>query len=438
MIEQQLGFNWESLLRGLLGIISIIAVSYCFSYNRKKIDWKLVGSGLFIQIVFALAVLYIPFVGTILEVIGKAFIKLMDFTQAGVAFLLGPLVTKSEGFIFLLNSLPVLIFFSALVSLFYYWGIIQRVVGAFSWLLRRFMNISGAEGLVTSGNVFLGMTESPVLIKNYLPAMNRSEIFLVMVAGMGTIAGTVMGTYIGMLAGGDPVSRVLFAKHLLSASLMAAPGSIVIAKIFCPQTEPVNDHLVKIEKVGSHSTALDALAAGTSTGVSLMVNIAAMLLVFIALVALANYVLEGLIGRYTGLNEWISSVTGGRAHGLTFQFILGIILSPFMWLIGVPYQDVMLVGSLLGQKTILNEFVAYFQLQAWKDAGMFMSQKSIIMSTYILCGFANISSIGILLGGMGVLAPEKRELITRFGFPAMIAGALVSVLSATIVGMILG
>lgn len=438
MIEQQLGFNWESLLRGLLGIISIIAVSYCFSYNRKKIDWKLVGSGLFIQIVFALAVLYIPFVGTILEVIGKAFIKLMDFTQAGVAFLLGPLVTKSEGFIFLLNSLPVLIFFSALVSLFYYWGIIQRVVGAFSWLLRRFMNISGAEGLVTSGNVFLGMTESPVLIKNYLPAMNRSEIFLVMVAGMGTIAGTVMGTYIGMLAGGDPVSRVLFAKHLLSASLMAAPGSIVIAKIFCPQTEPVNDHLVKIEKVGSHSTALDALAAGTSTGVRLMVNIAAMLLVFIALVALANYVLEGLIGRYTGLNEWISSVTGGRAHGLTFQFILGIILSPFMWLIGVPYQDVMLVGSLLGQKTILNEFVAYFQLQAWKDAGMFMSQKSIIMSTYILCGFANISSIGILLGGMGVLAPEKRELITRFGFPAMIAGALVSVLSATIVGMILG
>lgn len=438
MIEQQLGFNWESLLRGLLGIVSIIAVSYCFSYNRKKIDWKLVGSGLFIQIVFALAVLYIPFVGTILEVIGKAFIKLMDFTQAGVAFLLGPLVTKSEGFIFLLNSLPVLIFFSALVSLFYYWGIIQRVVGAFSWLLRRFMNISGAEGLVTSGNVFLGMTESPVLIKNYLPAMNRSEIFLVMVAGMGTIAGTVMGTYIGMLAGGDPVSRVLFAKHLLSASLMAAPGSIVIAKIFCPQTEPVNDHLVKIEKVGSHSTALDALAAGTSTGVRLMVNIAAMLLVFIALVALANYVLEGLIGRYTGLNEWISSVTGGRAHGLTFQFILGIILSPFMWLIGVPYQDVMLVGSLLGQKTILNEFVAYFQLQAWKDAGMFMSQKSIIMSTYILCGFANISSIGILLGGMGVLAPEKRELITRFGFPAMIAGALVSVLSATIVGMILG
>ena len=438
MIEQQLGFSLESLLRGLVGIITVIAVSYCFSYNRKKIDWKLVGGGLFMQLVFALAVLYVPFIGTALEWVGKAFIKLMDFTQAGVAFLLGPLVTKSEGFIFLLNSLPVVIFFSALVSLFYHWGIIQKVVGVFSWILRRFMNISGAEGLVTSGNIFMGMTESPVLIKNYLPAMNRSEIFLVMVAGMGTIAGTVMGTYIGMLAGGDPMARVLFAKHLLSASLMAAPGSIVIAKIFCPQTEPVDDRLVKAEKIGNHATILDALAAGTSTGVKLMVNIAAMLLVFIALVALCNFILEGLIGHYTGLNEWISSITGGKANGLTFQFILGIILSPFMWLIGVPYQDIMLVGSLLGQKTILNEFVAYFQLQEWKAAGMFMSQKSVIMSTYILCGFANISSIGILLGGMGVLAPEKREMITRFGVPAMIAGALVSVLSATIVGMILG
>ncbi|RHJ83965.1 NupC/NupG family nucleoside CNT transporter [Parabacteroides sp. AM08-6] len=438
MIEEQLGFSLESLLRGVLGIATIIGVAWCLSYDRKRVDWKLVAGGLFMQLIFALAVLYVPFVGTALEWIGKAFIKLMDFTQAGVAFLLGPLVTNSQGFIFLLNSLPVVIFFSALVSLFYHWGIIQRVVGAFSWVLRRFMNISGAEGLVTSGNVFMGMTESPVLIKNYLPAMNRSEIFLVMVSGMGTIAGTVMGTYIGMLAGGDPIAKVLFAKHLLSASLMAAPGSIVMAKILCPQTEPADDRLVKMEKIGKQSTMLDALAAGTATGVRLMVNIAAMLLVFIALVALANYLLEGVIGRYTGLNEWISSITGGKAEGLTFQFILGVILSPFMWLIGVPYQDIMLVGSLLGQKTILNEFVAYFQLQEWKDAGLFMYQKSVLMSTYILCGFANISSIGILLGGMGVLAPEKRELITRFGVPAMIGGALVSVLSATIIGMILG
>lgn len=439
MIDQQSGISLESLLRGILGIVTVLAVAYALSYDRKRIDWKLIGGGLIMQVIFALAVLYIPFVGTALEWMGKAFIKLMDFTQAGVGFLLGPYATKSNGFIFLIHSLPVVIFFSALVSLFYYWGIIQRVVGAFSWLLRKFMNISGAEGLVTSGNIFMGMTESPVLIKNYLPAMNKSEIFLVMVSGMGTIAGTVMATYIGMLSGGgDPVARVLFAKHLISASLMAAPGSIVLAKMLCPQTEVAVDQAATLEKGSSHPTALDALAAGTSTGIRLMVNIAAMLLVFIALVALANYLLEGLLGRYTGLNEWIVSVTDGKAQGLTFQFILGVILAPFMWLIGIPSPDIMLVGSLLGQKTILNEFVAYFQLQEWKDAGMFMYQKSILMSTYILCGFANISSIGILLGGMGVLAPEKKEMITRFGFPAMIAGALVSVLSATIIGMILG
>ncbi|HBA31527.1 NupC/NupG family nucleoside CNT transporter [Parabacteroides goldsteinii] len=438
MIDQQSGISLESLLRGILGIVTVLAVAYALSYDRKRIDWKLIGGGLIMQVIFALAVLYIPFVGTALEWMGKTFIKLMDFTQAGVGFLLGPYATKSNGFIFLIHSLPVVIFFSALVSLFYYWGIIQRVVGAFSWLLRKFMNISGAEGLVTSGNIFMGMTESPVLIKNYLPAMNKSEIFLVMVSGMGTIAGTVMATYIGMLSGGDPVARVLFAKHLISASLMAAPGSIVLAKMLCPQTEVAVDQAATLEKGSSHPTALDALAAGTSTGIRLMVNIAAMLLVFIALVALANYLLEGLLGRYTGLNEWIVSVTDGKAQGLTFQFILGVILAPFMWLIGIPSPDIMLVGSLLGQKTILNEFVAYFQLQEWKDAGMFMYQKSILMSTYILCGFANISSIGILLGGMGVLAPEKKEMITRFGFPAMIAGALVSVLSATIIGMILG
>lgn len=438
MIDQQSGISLESLLRGILGIVTVLAVAYALSYDRKRIDWKLIGGGLIMQVIFALAVLYIPFVGTALEWMGKAFIKLMDFTQAGVGFLLGPYATKSNGFIFLIHSLPVVIFFSALVSLFYYWGIIQRVVGAFSWLLRKFMNISGAEGLVTSGNIFMGMTESPVLIKNYLPAMNKSEIFLVMVSGMGTIAGTVMATYIGMLSGGDPVARVLFAKHLISASLMAAPGSIVLAKMLCPQTEVAVDQAATLEKGSSHPTALDALAAGTSTGIRLMVNIAAMLLVFIALVALANYLLEGLLGRYTGLNEWIVSVTDGKAQGLTFQFILGVILAPFMWLIGIPSPDIMHVGSLLGQKTILNEFVAYFQLQEWKDAGMFMYQKSILMSTYILCGFANISSIGILLGGMGVLAPEKKEMITRFGFPAMIAGALVSVLSATIIGMILG
>lgn len=438
MVASTGGFGLESLLRGGLGILSILAVSYLMSSNRKKIDWKLVFSGLFIQLILALSVLYVPFVGILFELLGKAFIKLMDFTQAGVGFLLGPYATKSNGFIFLIHSMPVIIFFTALVSVFYHWGIMQRVVGAFSWVLRKFMNISGAEGLVVSGNIFMGMTESPVLIKNYLPSMNRSEIFLVMVAGMGTIAGSVMATYIGMLSGGDPVARLLFAKHLLSASVMAAPGSIVIAKMLCPQTEPVTEHEVKVTLENQHHNVLEALASGTSVGVKLVVNIAAMLLVFISMVALLNYISEGIIGRYTGLNDWVVSITDGKAQGFTFQFIVGIILSPFMWLIGVPFDDMMLVGSLLGQKTILNEFVAYFQMQQWKDAGLFMYEKSMIMSTYILCGFANISSIGILLGGLSVLAPNKKNMISKLGIPTMIGGALVSILSATIVGMILG
>ena len=438
MVASTGGFGIESLLRGVVGIITVLAVSYIMSSNRKKIDWKLVGSGLLIQFVLALSVLYVPFVGTLFELLGKAFIKLMDFTQAGVGFLLGPYATKSNGFIFLIHSMPVIIFFTAIVSLFYHWGIIQRVVGAFSWVLRKFMNVSGAEGLVVSGNIFMGMTESPVLIKNYLPSMNRSEIFLVMVAGMGTTAGSVMATYIGMLSGGDPAARLLFAKHLLSASVMAAPGSIVIAKMLCPQTEPVTEQEVKVSLENQHHNILEALASGTSVGIKLVVNIAAMLLVFISMVALLNYVSEGLIGKYTGLNDWVVSVTDGKQQGFTFQFILGIILSPFMWLIGVPFDDMMLVGSLLGQKTILNEFVAYFQLQQWKDAGLFVYEKSIIMSTYILCGFANISSIGILLGGLGVLTPNKQNLISKLGIPTMIGGALVSIMSATMVGMILG
>lgn len=436
MIEQLAGFGLMSLVRGLIGIAMILAVAYGLSYDRKHIDWKLVGGGLLMQVVFALAVLYVPFFGNMLEFLGRIFVKLMDFTEAGLSFLLGPYASKEPGFSFLIHSLPIVVFFSALVSMFYHWGLIQRVVGAFSWLLRKFMNISGTEGLVASGNIFMGMTESPVLIKNYLPTMNRSEIFLVMVSGMGTIAGSVMGTYIGMLGGTDPMAKVLFAKHLLSASVMAVPGSIVLAKMLCPQTEKSVDCALKMEKESGN--ILDAISNGTVTGVKLMTNIAAMLLVFISLVALANYITENVIGRYTGLNEWIVEYTNGQSSGLTFQFILGVITAPFMWLIGVPSGDITLVGSLLGQKTILNEFVAYFQLQQWKDAGLFVSEKSILMATYILCGFANISSIGILLGGLGVLAPEKKGMISRIGLKAMIGGALVSVLSATIIGMILG
>ena len=425
------------ILRGIVGIFFVVLIAYLFSSDRKRIDWKLVGGGLFLQFAFALAILHVPFIGVFFQYLGKAFIKLMDFTGDGLFFLLGPYASKANGFSFLLHSLPIVVFFSALVSLFYHWGIIQRIVGAMAWCLRKFMNISGAEGLVVSGNIFLGMTESPVLIKNYLPSMNKSEIFLVMVAGMSTIAGSVMGSYVSLLGNGDPAAQLLFAKHLLSASVMAVPGSIAIAKIMCPQTEKVIDSENKSIEQNSSDNILSVIASGTQTGVKLMVNIAAMLLVFIALVALVNFIMCDIIGKYTGLNDWIIEFSDGRANGLTFQFILGVITAPLMWLIGVPYEDMMVVGSLLGQKTILNEFVAYMQMQQWREAGIFVYEKSVIMSTYLLCGFANISSIGILLGGLGVLAPEKKGLISRMGVKSMIAGMMVAILSATIIGMIL-
>lgn len=425
------------ILRGIVGIFFVVLIAYLFSSDRKRIDWKLVGGGLFLLFAFALAILHVPFIGVFFQYLGKAFIKLMDFTGDGLSFLLGPYASKANGFSFLLHSLPIVVFFSALVSLFYHWGIIQRIVGAMAWCLRKFMNISGAEGLVVSGNIFLGMTESPVLIKNYLPSMNKSEIFLVMVAGMSTIAGSVMGSYVSLLGNGDPAAQLLFAKHLLSASVMAVPGSIAIAKIMCPQTEKVIDSENKSIEQNSSDNILSVIASGTQTGVKLMVNIAAMLLVFIALVALVNFIMCDIIGKYTGLNDWIVEFSDGRANGLTFQFILGVITAPLMWLIGVPYEDMMIVGSLLGQKTILNEFVAYMQMQQWREAGIFVYEKSVIMSTYLLCGFANISSIGILLGGLGVLAPEKKGLISRMGVKSMIAGMMVAILSATIIGMIL-
>ena len=425
------------ILRGIVGIFFVVLIAYLFSSDRKRIDWKLVGGGLFLQFAFALAILHVPFIGVFFQYLGKAFIKLMDFTGDGLSFLLGPYASKANGFSFLLHSLPIVVFFSALVSLFYHWGIIQRIVGAMAWCLRKFMNISGAEGLVVSGNIFLGMTESPVLIKNYLPSMNKSEIFLVMVAGMSTIAGSVMGSYVSLLGNGDPAAQLLFAKHLLSASVMAVPGSIAIAKIMCPQTEKVIDSENKSVEQNSSDNILSVIASGTQTGVKLMVNIAAMLLVFIALVALVNFIMCDIIGKYTGLNDWIVEFSDGRANGLTFQFILGVITASLMWLIGVPYEDMMAVGSLLGQKTILNEFVAYMQMQQWREAGIFVYEKSVIMSTYLLCGFANISSIGILLGGLGVLAPEKKGLISRMGVKSMIAGMMVAILSATIIGMIL-
>lgn len=433
------GVSFMSILRGLLGIISLLLIGYLFSEKRKAIAWKVVLTGILVQALLAVGVLYVPFISSFFEFFGKIFVKILDFTDAGTQFLFRSLKTgeiETPLINFVITILPTIIFFSALTSVLFYLGVIQKVVKGMAWLMKKLLKISGAESLSVAGNIFLGQTESPLMIKEYLPKMNRSEIMLVMTGGMATLAGGVLAAYIGFLGGEDPVQRLIFAKHLLTASVMAAPGAIVMSKLLVPQTEEsMKDAKISKDSVGSN--ILDAISNGTVQGLKLAVNVAAMLLVFIAFIAMLNYVFEK-IGDWTTVNAMIADVTGGQYDALSLQFILGYALSPLMWLLGVCTEDITLVGSLLGQKVIINEFVGYVSLSEMKTAGAFAEQKSIIMATYILCGFANFSSIGIQIGGIGSLAPSKRVLLSKLGMRALLAGALASLLSATMIGMILG
>jgi len=340
------------------------------------------------------------------------------------------------GYVFALQILPTIIFFSALTSVLFYLGVIQKVVWALAWLLTKALKISGAESLSVAGNIFLGQTEAPLMIKAYLPKMNNSEMLLVMVGGMATVAGGVMAAYIGFLGGSDPQQRLIFAKHLLTASVMAAPGAIVMSKILMPQTEEI-DMKVEIgqEKIGKNF--LDALSNGTTEGLKLAANVGAMLLVFFAFIAMVNYILL-VFGRYTNLNEVVTSLTGGQYDKVSLEFLLGYTFAPLMWVIGVNSQDITLLGQLLGEKLIASEFVGYTSLASMKEAAVFAEQKSVIMATYMLCGFANFASIGIQIGGIGGLAPNKRWFLSKYGIKALIGGTLASLLSATIIGTILG
>ena len=437
-IIQTAGFSFESLLRGVLGIFSLLVIAFAFSRNRKEIDWKLVAKGLGIQILFALLILKVPFIQNGFEWISSIFVVILGFTREGNIFLFGDLVENidSFGFIFVFQVLPTILFFSALTSLFFYYGILQKVVYGFAILMKKTLNLSGSESLAAAGNVFLGQTESPLLIKPYIDKMTMSELLCLMAGGMATIAGGVLAAYIGFLGGSDPVQQLFFAKHLLAASVMSAPAAVVAAKILLPETEKVNKNMnISKEQIGTN--ALEAITIGTTQGLKLAVNVGAMLLVFIAFVAMANYFLEDFIGDFTGINTWISSITNGQYDGLTLQFILGYTLAPVTWLMGVCSQDMVLVGQLLGEKTILNEFVAYVSLGDLKASGKFFEEKSIIIATYILCGFANISSIGIQIGGIGALAPKRTKDLSKLGILALIAGTLASLFTAVIVGMIL-
>ncbi|HEY9169332.1 MAG TPA: nucleoside transporter C-terminal domain-containing protein [Lutibacter sp.] len=437
IIDNQ-GFTTTSLWRGVLGMISLLLIAYLFSSNRKAINWKTVGAGLTAQLLIGIGVLKIAFVQGIFEFVGGIFTNILDFTAAGSQFLFGGLMNiDSYGFIFVFQILPTIIFFSALTSLLFYLGVIQVIVKGMAIVLTKLLKISGAESLSVAGNIFLGQTEAPLMIKAYLERMNRSEILLVMIGGMATVAGGVLAAYIGFLGGNDPVLRLQFAKHLLAASVMAAPGAIVISKMLYPQTEEINtDVSVSQEKIGSN--ILDAIANGTSEGLKLAANVAAMLLVFVALIAMLNGIL-GWIGSVTHLNGLITEYTPYQQFSL--ESILGTIFAPLMWLIGVAKEDMMMMGQLLGVKLAASEFVGYIQLAELKNMANVTHltyNKSVIMATYMLCGFANFASIGIQIGGIGSLAPGQRKTLSEFGLKAVIGGSIASLLSATIAGMIIG
>ncbi len=433
------GFSIISLLRGLLGIAVLLGLGYLISSKRKSINWRVIGLGLGVQFIIAITVLKVPVFQYIIEFFGSVFLKILDFTQEGTSFLLRSFISgevESPMINFAFWVLPTIIFFSAITSILFYYGIIQKIVSGMAYLLKKLLGISGAESLSATANIFLGQTESPLLIKEYLKNMNKSEIMLVMTGGMATIAGGVLAIYIGMLGGTDPASQLLFAKHLITASVMAAPGAVVAAKLLVPQTEAVKSEItVRKDSIGSN--VLDAISNGTMQGIKLAVNVAAMLLVFIALIALLNFVLIK-VGDLTSLNEMIFAATGGQYDGLSMQFILGYAIAPLTWAIGVSADDMTLVGHLFGEKIILNELVAYSSLRDLISVQAFTHEKSMIMATYMLCGFANFSSIGIQIGGIGALAPNRKVMLSKLGFRAMIGGALASLFSATMVGMILG
>jgi concentrative nucleoside transporter, CNT family len=432
------GFSLESLFRGLIGMSVLIFVAFLLSNNRKAINWKTASFGLILQIILAVAVLKISWVKLMFEYAGKIFVKILDFTMEGTKFLFGDLVSVDNfGNVFIFSILPTVIFFAALTSILFYFGIIQKVVKFMAIILSKVLGVSGPESLSVAGNIFLGQTESPLMIKAYLEKMSKSEILLVMIGGMATVAGGVLAAYIGFLGGDDPELKIFYAKHLLTASVMAAPGAIVISKILYPETSKVNTDLkIPRDKIGSNF--LEAISNGTSEGLKLAANIAAMLLVFLAFIAMINYMLDGL-GSILYINELISNHS--VYDKLSLEFLLGYLFSPIMWLIGVASEDVTLMGQLLGIKLAASEFIGYIQLSSLKDVTSAVHlnyQKSIIMATYMLCGFANFASIGIQIGGIGALEPKQRKNLSKFGFLAVVGGTLASLLSATIAGMIIG
>jgi len=417
----------------------LLAPCYVFSNNRKRIDWRVVGIGIVAQIAFAIGVLakgkYNLF-RILIEWLSQKFVEVINISHKGTEFMFGKLAdpTGNWAYIFAVQVLPNIIFFAALSALLYYLGILQKVVHFFALLLSK-LKISGAESVSTAANIFLGQTEAPLMIRPFLEKMNRSEILCIMVGGMANTAGSVLAAYVGFLGGNDPVQQNYFALHLLSQSIMSAPAAIVCSKILFPQVEPV-DKEIKINREKLGDNVLDAISLGTTDGLKLAVNVGAMLVVFTAIMYLLNWIL-GSIGYHTGMNGWIREASHGRYDGLSFQMLLGYIFSPIAWMIGVNSHEMVQVGQLLGEKTIINEFQAYISFGKMKDAGLITDPKSILITTYALCGFANFASIGIQIGGISQLAPNQRKNLTELGIKALIGGTIACLMCACIAGALM-
>ncbi len=432
-------------LRGLGGLLFIIGVAYLLSGNRKAIDWRLVLIGILIQLTFGLIIGKVQFAQTAFVWISEKFVTFLSFAARGAEFLYGDLaknstgnpdVKHSLGFLFAFQALPTVIFFSAVTAGLYYLGVLQKIVFGFAWIMARTMRLSGAESLSAAANIFMGQTEAPLLVKPFIPRMTKSELNCLMVGGMATIAGSVLGAYVSFLGGGDPASQAKFATYLLSASIMNAPAAIVLAKIFMPESEPEKiDRSLKVNKQQIGVNLIDAMASGAADGLKLALNIGAMLLAFIAVIYSLNWILVDFIGSLTGLNEFVVQSTNGAYQGFSLQYILGQVFRIFAFCIGVSWDESLYVGSLLGQKMVINEFVAYLDLANMKAAGV-LSEKSILISTYALCGFANFSSIAIQIGGIGGMAPNRQGDLSKLGLKAMVAASLATMMTATIAGAI--
>ncbi len=418
---------------GLFGLAVLIGIVFLFSNNKKAVDWKLVATGIVLQIGFAALVLLVPGGREVFDWLGQVFVKILSFVNAGSSFIFGSMMdVKTYGFIFAFQVLPTIIFFAALMAVLYHLNVMQAVVRAMTWAITKVMRVSGAETTSVCASVFIGQTEAPLTVRPYISKMTESELLTMMIGGMAHIAGGVLAAYVGMLGGGDPVQQAFYAKHLLAASIMAAPATLVVAKLLIPETGmPLTRGTVKMEVEKTSSNVIDAAAAGAGDGLRLALNIGAMLLAFIALIALVNWPLTW-IGEVTGLQAVL-----GRPTDLATIF--GYVLAPIAWVIGVPWQDATTVGSLIGQKIVLNEFVAYLQLAEIVNGnvpGIALTDQGRLIATYALCGFANFSSIAIQIGGIGGLAPERRSDLARFGLRAVLGGTIATLMTATIAGVL--